>query len=47
MAMKLTSESFQDGDRLKMQHVLAKDFGFGCDGDNQSPHRPPKRHGFT
>ena len=37
MAMKLTSESFQDGDRLKMQHVLAKDFGFGCDGDNQSP----------
>ncbi|HPF27354.1 MAG: YbhB/YbcL family Raf kinase inhibitor-like protein [Steroidobacteraceae bacterium] len=37
MALKLTSESFQDGELLKMEHVLAKDFGFGCDGGNKSP----------
>ena len=37
MAMRLTSESFADGDKLKMQQVLAKEFGFGCEGGNQSP----------
>ena len=37
MAMKLSSESFRDGEMLKMDHVLSKAFGFGCDGGNQSP----------
>jgi Raf kinase inhibitor-like YbhB/YbcL family protein len=38
MAFKLTSQSFNDGDYLPNVHLLAKDFGFGCDGGNQSPH---------
>lgn len=37
MTMKLTSDSFRDGDRLKMDHVLAREFGFGCEGGNKSP----------
>ena len=35
--MQLTSSSFNDGDYLKMDHVLSADFGFGCSGGNESP----------
>lgn len=38
MAFTLTSKSFRDGDYLSSAHVLSKDFGFGCEGGNQSPH---------
>ena len=37
MAMKLSSESFREGEMLKMDHVLSKAYGFGCEGGNQSP----------
>lgn len=37
MPMKLTSESFKDGDYLAQQHVLSADYGFGCAGGNASP----------
>jgi Raf kinase inhibitor-like YbhB/YbcL family protein len=37
MTMKLTSQSFRDGDHLGDAHILSKDFGFGCTGGNQSP----------
>lgn len=36
--MKLTSNSFKNGDYLGMDHVLSADFGFGCSGGNKSPH---------
>jgi Raf kinase inhibitor-like YbhB/YbcL family protein len=36
--MKLTSNSFQDGDYLPAAHILSADYGFGCAGGNQSPH---------
>jgi Raf kinase inhibitor-like YbhB/YbcL family protein len=36
--MQLTSNSFKDGDYLAMDHVLSVDYGFGCNGDNVSPH---------
>ena len=36
--MQLTSNSFKDGDYLGMDHVLSTEFGFGCAGDNKSPH---------
>ena len=36
--MKLTSNSFKDGDYLDMQHILSADYGFGCGGGNKSPH---------
>jgi Raf kinase inhibitor-like YbhB/YbcL family protein len=36
--MKLTSDSFKDGDYLAADHVLSADFGFGCAGGNRSPH---------
>jgi Raf kinase inhibitor-like YbhB/YbcL family protein len=36
--MQLTSNSFNDGDYLAMDHVLAAEYGFGCSGGNQSPH---------
>jgi Raf kinase inhibitor-like YbhB/YbcL family protein len=36
--MQLTSNSFKDGDYLAMDHVLAVDYGFGCNGGNVSPH---------
>lgn len=36
--MKVTSESFKDGDYLAMSHALSADFGFGCAGGNRSPH---------
>lgn len=36
--MKLWSNDFKDGDYLDMVHVLSEPFGFGCAGDNRSPH---------
>ena len=36
--MKLTSDSFKDGDYLGRDHLLSADYGFGCGGDNKSPH---------
>ena len=38
MAMKLTSNSFRDGDYLGQEHILSADYGFGCSGGNRSPH---------
>jgi len=38
MPLKVTSESFKDGDYLAREHILSEDFGFGCAGGNQSPH---------
>ena len=38
MSLKLSSQSFRDGDYLPEAHILSKDFGFGCAGGNQSPH---------
>ena len=35
---KLTSNSFNEGDSLAMDHILAEEYGFGCAGGNQSPH---------
>jgi Raf kinase inhibitor-like YbhB/YbcL family protein len=32
------SDSFKDGDYLSKTHILSADFGFGCEGNNQSPH---------
>lgn len=37
MAMKLTSNSFRDGDYLGQPHILSADYGFGCGGGNTSP----------
>src|ERR1700759_1878347 len=37
MTMKLTSQSFRDGDYLGDAHILSQDFGFGCAGGNKSP----------
>ena len=37
MTFALTSSSFNDGDYLSMDHVLAESFGFGCAGKNISP----------
>ena len=36
--MKLTSDSFRDGDYLARDHLLSADYGFGCTGGNRSPH---------
>jgi Raf kinase inhibitor-like YbhB/YbcL family protein len=36
--MQLTSHSFDDGDYLPVDHVLSAEYGFGCSGDNRSPH---------
>ncbi|HTT41017.1 MAG TPA: YbhB/YbcL family Raf kinase inhibitor-like protein [Burkholderiales bacterium] len=36
--MKLTSDSFKDGDYLPQDHILSADYGFGCAGGNRSPH---------
>lgn len=36
--MKLTSETFKDGDYLQPEQILSADFGFGCAGGNKSPH---------
>ncbi len=35
--MKLTSNSFRDGDYLGQEHILSADYGFGCGGGNKSP----------
>jgi Raf kinase inhibitor-like YbhB/YbcL family protein len=37
MAFTVTSHSFKDGDYLAKTHILSADFGFGCEGGNQSP----------
>jgi hypothetical protein len=36
--MKVTSDSFKDGDYLGADHILSADYGFGCAGGNRSPH---------
>jgi len=36
--MQLVSNDFGDGDYLDEIHVLSKEFGFGCEGGNRSPH---------
>ena len=36
--MQLISNDFSDGDYLAFEHVLAEEFGFGCEGGNRSPH---------
>ena len=38
MSLELRSDSFEDGDYLGAEFVLSDDYGFGCDGGNQSPH---------
>lgn len=38
MTFTVTSDSFKDGDYLAMAHVGSTDHGFGCTGDNKSPH---------
>ena len=37
MTLKLSSDSFIDGDYLSDRHALSSDFGFGCGGSNLSP----------
>jgi hypothetical protein len=38
MTMTVRSDSFKDGDYLAETHILSAAFGFGCEGDNRSPH---------
>ena len=38
MTFTVRSDSFSDGDYLANAHILSADFGFGCQGNNQSPH---------
>lgn len=38
MPFTLSSDSFRDGDYLSSDHILSKDYGFGCEGGNKSPH---------
>ena len=38
MSFSVTSNSFKDGDYLANDHVLSENYGFGCAGNNQSPH---------
>ena len=38
MKFTVRSNSFKDGDYLTKDHVLSKDYGFGCKGGNKSPH---------
>jgi Raf kinase inhibitor-like YbhB/YbcL family protein len=38
MALKLTSDTFKDGDYLGADQVLSENYGFGCAGGNTSPH---------
>lgn len=38
MAFRVTSDSFKDGDYLPKAHILSAAYGFGCAGDNASPH---------
>jgi hypothetical protein len=37
MSLVLASTSFEDGDYLSLDHVLAETYGFGCAGQNISP----------
>src|SRR6476646_4719777 len=37
MTFTVRSKSFNDGDYLAKTHILSAAFGFGCEGDNQSP----------
>lgn len=34
----VTSNSFKDGDYMANDHVLSESYGFGCAGNNRSPH---------
>ena len=34
----LTSNNFKEGDILGHEFVLSKDYGYGCEGGNRSPH---------
>lgn len=36
--MKVRSDDFKNGDYLNACHLLSTDYGFGCDGGNESPH---------
>jgi hypothetical protein len=36
--MQLRSDSFGDGDYLPLTHALSAEYGFGCAGENISPH---------
>jgi Raf kinase inhibitor-like YbhB/YbcL family protein len=38
MIMTLGSDDFAEGETLAMRHVLSHAYGFGCAGDNLSPH---------
>jgi len=38
MTMTLRSDDFAEGETLAMRHVLSSAYGFGCAGDNLSPH---------
>src|SRR5256886_14042691 len=38
MTFTVRSNGFKDGDYLPNAHILSAEFGFGCQGDNQSPH---------
>ena len=38
MAFTVVSNSFKDGDYLRSDFILSADFGFGCAGNNKSPH---------
>ncbi|HZT96019.1 MAG TPA: YbhB/YbcL family Raf kinase inhibitor-like protein [Chloroflexota bacterium] len=38
MTLKLSSDTFEDGDYLSREQVLSSEFGFGCAGGNISPH---------
>ena len=38
MPLTVSSDSFKEGEHLSIDHVLAAEFGFGCDGGNKSPH---------
>lgn len=52
MALRVWSDSFQDGDYLGAQFVLSEEYGFGCAGRNHSPHlaweeAPPGTESFA
>lgn len=38
MGLTVRSDDFSDGDYLDDEHAMSEDFGFGCAGDNVSPH---------
>ena len=43
--MQLVSSDFNDGEFLRREHSLSKDYGFGCAGKNLRPHL--KWEGFS